>query len=141
MINAELSGRLDRQADSFAKIDGKATTVTGYVLAAASFLATQHPQPVLGGIAYVAYGAAAVLSITAGAVGRHLDVPAPRVLFDRYSDRPKSEALAALSATRVLAYEMNTRRHARQARLWLASVVVLTCGVGFMIAALLVHNS
>lgn len=69
LINAELTARLDRQADSTAKIDTKAVALAGYVVVAASFLATQHPQPVLAGLAYAAYVVTSGLSVFAYAVG------------------------------------------------------------------------
>jgi hypothetical protein len=45
LINSGLAARLDRQADSLAKIDNKAVVVIGYALAAATFLATRRAQP------------------------------------------------------------------------------------------------
>lgn len=140
LINSELADRLARQAASSAKIDSKATVLTGYALAAASFLATRHPQPVLAGFAYAAYALAAGLSIGANAVGPYRDVPAPRSLFNRYATRPRAETLAALGATRVRVFEDNARRHAHKGRLWLAAAGVLSAGVVLMISAILVQN-
>src|SRR5438874_1225918 len=69
LINTELAARLDRQADASDKIDTKAVVLAGYVVAAASFLATQHPQPLLAGLAYAAYIATFGLNVLVYAVG------------------------------------------------------------------------
>ena len=140
LINSEIAGRLVRQADSSAKIDSKATALTGYALAAASFLATRHVQPVLAGLAYGTFAVAAVLSVAASAVGSHTDVPESRPLFNKYATRTRAETLAALGATRVRTFEENARRHARKGRLWLAAVGNLGAGVVLMISAILMEN-
>lgn len=141
LINTELTGRLARQADSSAKIDNKAIALAGYAFAAATFLATQHPQPLLAGVAFAAYALALALGIGAYAVGSHQEVPNPRVLFNRYAMRTKPETLAALAAERVKAFEANTLTHQRQARLWRLSLVALALGVTLTILSLIVHNS
>lgn len=141
LINNELAGRLVRQANSSAKIDTKATALTGYAIAAASFLATQHPQLALAGCAYGAYALAIGLSITGSSVGRHDDPPAPRPLFNRYAARPRAEVLAALGATRVKAFEANARRYDRKARLWYAATAALTAGAVLMIIAIAMRGS
>lgn len=136
LINSELADRLARQAESSAKIDGKAAVLTGYAIAAASFLATRHAQPVLAGCAYLAFAVATGASIAANAVGPHRDVPEPRALFERYATRTKTETLAALGATRVRAFEDNARRHAQKGRLWLVAVGAVGVGVVLMISAM-----
>ncbi|MGH3250201.1 MAG: hypothetical protein ACRDOI_28925 [Trebonia sp.] len=141
LINSELADRLVRQADSSAKIDTKATALTGYAIAAASFLATQHPQPVLAGCAYGAYAVAVGFSITGSSVGRHDDPPAPRPLFNRYAARSRTEVLAALGATRVRAFEANAGRYHRKARLWYAATAALTAGAVLMIIAIVVRGN
>lgn len=140
LINAELTARLDRQTDSSAKIDTKAIVLAGYVVAAVSFLATQRPQPVLAGLAYAAYVVTFGLNVFAFAVGPARDVPDPRGLLNRYSKRTKSEALGALAAERVKAFEANARRHKRKARLWQVSLVSLAVGVTLMVLSVVVHT-
>ena len=140
LINAELTARLGRQADSSARIYTKAIAVAGYVVIAASFLATQHPQPVLAGLAYAAYLVALGLCVFAYAVGPYQDVPDPRRLFNSYAVRPKPATLAALAASRVKAFEANAGRHQRKARLWRASLVALAVGVTMMVVSIVVHT-
>ena len=140
LINAELAGRLARQAESMSKIDTKAAALTGIAIAAASFLSTREVDSVLAGLAYANYAVAAGLSITANAVASYEDAPTPRPLFNKYATATRTAALAALSATRVKAFEANVPRHARKGRLWAASAGALGLGVVLMISAILVHN-
>jgi hypothetical protein len=141
LINAELTARLDRQADSSARIDTKAVVLAGYVVAAASFLATQHPQPVLASLAYAAYIITFGLNVFAYAVGTYRDVPDPRRLLNSYARRPRSQVLGALAAERVKAFDANAHRHKRKAWLWRVSLVSLTVGVTFMVASVVVHTN
>jgi len=140
LINVELTARLDRQADSDAKIDTKAVTLIGYTVVAASFLATRHPQAILAGFAYGLDAIAVGLSLWAYALARHQDVPSPRVLFNRYAARSKPAALAALAAERVRAFEANARRHERKSRLWRASLASLVLGVTLMVVSIVVQT-
>jgi hypothetical protein len=140
LVNSELAARLGRQAGSTAKIDTKAIALAGYAVVAASFLATQHPQPVLAGLAYAAYVAALGLSIFAYAIGSHRDVPDPRRLLNGYALRPKPEVLAALAAERVKAFEINAGRQARRVRFWRASLIALAVGVTLMVVSIVVQT-
>lgn len=141
LINAELTARLDRQADSDAKIDTKAVTLVGYAVVAASFLATRHTQVLLASFAYGFDAIAVGLALWAYALARHRDVPAPRVLFNRYAARSKPAALAALGAERVRAFEANARRHERKSRLWRGSLASLLLGVTLMVVSIVVQTS
>jgi hypothetical protein len=141
LINTELTARLDRQADSTAKIDTKAVALAGYVVVAASFLATQHPQPVLAGLAYAAYVVTFGLSVFAYAVGTYRDVPDPRRLLNHYAKRTKPEVLGVLAAERVKAFDANARRHKRKAQLWRISLASLAIGVTLMVVSVAVHTS
>jgi hypothetical protein len=136
LINNELTARLDRQVDAGASIDTKAIAVAGYVVAAAAFLATQHPQPVLAGLAYGLYAVALLLGVLAYGVGSYGDVPNPRRLFNGYATRPKAQVLAALAAQRVRVFEANARRHERKARFWRSSLACLAAGVLCMLLSL-----
>jgi hypothetical protein len=140
LINTELAARLERQSDSSAKIDTKAVVLAGYVVAAASFLATQHPEPILAGFAYAAYAIAAGLGVSAYAVRAFRDVPDPRRLFNGYARQPKTQTLAALAAERVKAFEENAGRQRRKARQWKFSTAALLAGVIFMVLSIIVHN-
>lgn len=140
LINTELAARLARQSDAGAQIDTKAIALVGYAGAASLFLATRHFQPVLGGAAFAAYAAAAAAGIWAFAVGTYEDVPDPRPLFNNYAIRPKSDALAAMAATRVEVFESNVPKHNRKAERWRVSLAALMLGVILMVASLLVHT-
>jgi hypothetical protein len=141
LINAELTARIDRQTDSSAKIDTKAVVLAGYVVAAASFLAIQHPQPVLASLAYAAYAVTFGLNVFAYAVGPAREVPNPRRLLNGYATRTKPQVLIALAAERVKAFDANARRHQRKARLWQISLATLAIGVTLMVVSVVVHTS
>jgi hypothetical protein len=136
LINNEVITSLSRQSDAGSSIDTKAVILVGYAGAGSAFLATRHAEPVLAALAYAAYGIAAVFGVWAYAVRLYQDVPEPRQLFNDYLARPKAQALAALAATRVEAFESNNRKHVRKARRWWISVVSLIAGGTLMLLAL-----
>jgi hypothetical protein len=140
LINSELADRLERQAQTSSQIDTKAALLVGYAAAAGTILATHHSQPVLTWLALAALAAAATFGVWAYAVGTYQDVPDPRHLFNVYARGPKSDALAALAARRVRAFESNESRHQRKAARWRISLVALLIGVALMFAALYVHT-
>lgn len=141
LINAELTARLDRQADASAKIDTKAIVLAGYVAVAASFLATQHPQPVLAGLSYAAYVITFGLNVFVYAVGAYSDVPDPRRLFNNYASKTKPQVLAALAATRVQAFDDNAGKSRRRALLWRVSLASLGVGVTLMVLSVVMHTN
>jgi len=136
LINAEITASIARQASSGRNLDTKAVLLIGYAGAAASFLATRHAQPVLAAFAYAAFAAAFAAGIWAAAVREYQDVPEPRRLFTEYLARSRAEALAALAASRVGAFESNTRKQARKARGWWLSLGCLAVGMTLMLFAL-----
>ncbi len=136
LINAEVSASLARQSDSAARVDTKAVVLVGYAGAASSFLATRHAQPVLATFAYVAYGMAAAFGIWAYGLRSYQQVPDPRWLLNEYWTRPKAQALAALAAERVAAFEGNAWRHWRKARLWWMSLASLALGMTLTVLSL-----
>jgi hypothetical protein len=139
-INDEVTARLARQSDAGTQIDSKAFLLVGYAGAAALFLASRHFQPVLGGLAFAAFAVAAGVGIWAYAVGTYEDPPDPRSLFSKYARRPKSDAVRALAAMRVKAFESNVPKHQRKALRWRVSLAVLMLGALLMVASLLVQT-
>lgn len=77
------------------------------------------------------------MNVFAFAVGPARDVPDLRGLPNGYGKRTKAEALGALAAGRVKAFEANARRHKRKARLWQVSLAV---GVTLMVLSVVVHT-
>lgn len=136
LINAEITASIARQANSGRNLDTKAVLLIGYAGAAASFLATRHAQSVLAAFAYAAYAAAVTAGIWAAAVRVYQDVPEPRRLFTEYLARSRAETLAALAASRVDAFESNTRKQARKASGWWISLGCLSVGMTLMLFAL-----
>ena len=136
LINTEVTAGLARQSDAAKNIDAKAIVLVGYTGAAATFLATRHPQAILAVLAYGAYALAAALGIWAYSVHGHHNVPYPRELFNRYWTRSKSEALAALAATRAEAFDSNTEELKRKAKRWWLSLAALAIGIVLMVLSL-----
>jgi hypothetical protein len=138
LIHDEVAASLTRQAEAGARIDTKAGVLVGYTGAAVSFLATRHGhvQPVLTGLSYAAFAAAACLGVWTFTVRLYDYVPAPRRLFDGYLAQPKVSALAAITASRVKAYESNARKHRQKAWRWQMSLVSLVLGMTLMVFAL-----
>jgi hypothetical protein len=141
LINAEVTARLTRQSIGDAQMDTKAIVLVGYAGAASAFLATRPFQPLLAGLAFGAYAVAAALGLWAYAVGTYQDVPDPRAIFNGYATSPRSEALASLAATRVLAFERNARQQQAKIRRWWVSLGALMIGISLMIASILAHTS
>ncbi len=139
LINSELAGRLDRQADSLAKIDNKAVVVIGYALAAVTFLATRLAQPALAASAYAAFAVAVGFGIMVVAVRNYQDIE-PRPLFTGYAPRSRAATLAAMAAKRVKHFEFNRDRLNTKAWQWWTSLTALVIGTMLMVAALLVQT-
>lgn len=138
LINKEIGSRLDRQTDSTAKIDTKAGLVIGYTIAAASFLATRHAQPVLAVLAFIAYAMAISLGIASLAVWNYQDIK-PRALV-AYANTSPAAALAPLISRRVKIFETNDSRQRRKAVQWWISLAALLLGAVLMVAAILVQT-
>jgi hypothetical protein len=141
LINAEITAALGRASDASSRIDNKAVVLVGYAAAAASFLATRHPQPLLAALAYTAYAAAAALGTWAYAVQTYTDVPEPLALFNVYWNKPPADTLAALAATRAQAFHANTRPRKRKKQRWWASLASLAAGTILMILALTIPHT
>ena len=138
VINTEISASLARQSASGDRIDSKSVFLVGYAGAASSFLATRHlQQPLLAGLAFAAFAAAAVLGILAYAVRLHLDVPEPRVLLTKYVTESRTQTLAALAASRVMAFEANSAGHRAKRALWWLSLCSIATGMVLMILSLI----
>jgi len=139
LLNSELAGSHDRQSDALGKIDNKAVVIVGYTFIAASFLATRHAQPVLTGLAFVAYAFAAAFGVAAYAVRDYMDVD-PVQLFLKYPPESKAQTLAALGAKRAKNYAHNQELNRKKAKSWLISLTALVAGTSLMVAAILVQT-
>jgi hypothetical protein len=139
LINIELTSCLDRQRDAITRIDNKAVLVIGYVLAVASFLATKKAEPILTGLAYGAFAAAAGFGISAVAVRNYQDIE-PRPLFNDYAGKSHAETLAVMAAIRVKHFEFNRDRLKSKVRQWWISLIALLGGTLLMIVGILVHT-
>lgn len=129
LINKEIADRLGRLATSGNQLDTKSALLAGVAATATQFLATRPgPQPLLATLAFIAFGGAFLLALSAYAATRHHDVPEPEALLS-FTDKTRAEVLARLVATRAAAFGNNQRRHRRKAMLWGCSVGLLTVGL------------
>jgi hypothetical protein len=138
-LNSEIAAAHERLSDALSSADAKTVLVVGYALAAATFLATQHPEKILGALAYLAFGLAVVSAIFAYAIRNYREVE-PRVLFNDYFDKDKAELLRALAATRVQHYEHNKDLLNTKVAHWWRSLALLLTGTVLMISGILVHT-
>jgi hypothetical protein len=137
LINAELIGRLSRQAMSGSQVDTKAALIAGVAAAAAQFLASRKdPDAVLGTLAYICYATAFVAAVAAYALVRYEDVPEPRGLVRQFAHRTRADTLARLVATRVKVFETNHGKHHRKVVFWWVSVAALGLGLALSTVAI-----
>jgi hypothetical protein len=139
LINSEIVGRLDRQTDCLNRIDTKAVLVVGYAIAAVSFLATRHAQPLLAGLAYAAFAVAAGCGIATLALRNYPDIGCRR-LVTGYAGGSRAVILAALVANRVEDFEYKKSRLKAKARGWWISLAALLTGTILMVTAILVQT-
>jgi len=136
LINAEMSASLARQVALGNRLDTRSAIVAGYAGAAAFFLASRPFQPVLAGLAFAAFAAAAAFGILACSVRLRHEVPEPRRLFSDYVTRSRTQTLAALAASRVEAFERNARSYASKVRRWWMSLAFVAAGMTLAVFAL-----
>ncbi|WP_256096503.1 hypothetical protein [Streptomyces sp. LUP30] len=139
LLNNEVAARLTRQSDSLAKIDTKSVFLIGFAATAAQFLATHKHHDVLAYCAFAAYAITLLAGVQTMRVAEHKDLE-PRVILTDNVGFPKSQALAALAATRASIFEENQRRHEMKARYWAVSLSTLVVGLGLSTVALLLHT-
>lgn len=142
LINAEISGRLARQAASGTQIDTKAALLAGVAATATQFLASRTgPHPIFAMGAYIAYACAFLTAVGAYVLARYEDVPDPRQLIRHCVHLTKAETLAQLAATRTWAFEANRRKHLHKVVFWWISVASLTVGLALSAIALVYTGS
>jgi len=139
LINAELAARLDRLSDGAAKVDTKAVVLVGYVGAAAAFLATQKPEPIIAALAYAAFAVAAGFGISVFAATLYQDTPDPPILAAKF-DKSKGHALSALIISRIDVYQANYKKQTSKVWLWWTCVANWAGGMALMTAALVVQR-
>lgn len=137
LINDELENRLARQFESDSKVDTKAGVLAGFSATAAQFLATQHTQPIIAGLAFVGYAVAFAFGTWSLAVSAWRSVPEPRHLVDVYVTKSRAHTLAALVSTKVQACEANVVRRNRKVRHWRVGLAAFTLGFVFSVAAII----
>lgn len=136
LIHDEISARSNRLDANGARLDSKATTLLGFVLAAATFLAA-HDSPIGWKVAaFAAMSIAGGLGIAAMRPRKHQDAPEPGPLWNHMKARQESVTLALLIAAKVEAFEKNQKIHELKATQWRRSLVALTLAVTLTVTAL-----
>lgn len=131
LLNSELANRLGRQEDAHSRVDTKIAFLLGLIATATQFLATRHPQPVLGALAFTGYAAAFGLGVPALVIRPYPEIE-PRALLE-YARTSKTETLLALCAVRVSNYEKNDSKHQQKTVWWwrsfIATIIALVLSV------------
>lgn len=131
LLNGELTSRLNRQEDAHSKVDTKVAFLLGLIATATQFLATRHPEPVLGALAFTGYAAAFGLGVPALVIRPYPEIE-PRALLE-YARTSKAETLLALCAVRVSNYEKNDGKHQQKTVWWwrsfIATIIALVLSV------------
>jgi hypothetical protein len=131
LVHQEVSERSSRLAANSDRIDTKATTLLGFVLAAATFLASKSPQPVLAVLGYLGFTLAGYFGIRSMRPRAFKDAPEPGPLMRDVAPRSEAAALTLITTAKVQAFEHNHKTHEDKAKHWSLSLRTL------MVAALL----
>lgn len=138
LLSSELAGRLARQEDANGKVDTKVAFLLGLIATATQFLASRHPQPVLGALAFAGYALAFGLGVPALVIRPFRELE-PRALYDSYGLKSKPETLLMLCAVRVNNYEKNNATHEAKSKWWwrsfIVTIVALVVSVGAIVDA------
>lgn len=137
LLNEEVSARAGRLDASTARLDTKATTLLGFILAACTFLTTQP----IGGWwkvpAYAAFVAAAMLGFQSMRPRKFKDAPEPDAVLQFLAQRPETVALTLILEAKVRAFKDNQATHERKANSWRRCLAAFSLAVVFMIGALI----
>lgn len=141
LINDEISARLGRLDANGARLDAKATTLLGFVLAAATFLAA-HTGPHWWKLAaFVALGVSGVFGLAAMRPRTHHDSPEPAPLWADMKARTEMATLALLIESKVKVFKLNKAVHERKAVHWRFSMGALTLAVAFTVTTLAIGSN
>lgn len=137
LLNEEVSARAGRLDANTARLDTKATTLLGFILAACTFLAT---QPISGWWkvpAYAAFIASATLGFQSMRPRTFKDAPQPDSLLQFLTQRPETDALTLILKAKVQAFKDNQATHQRKANSWRGCLAAYSLAVVLMIGAII----
>lgn len=140
LVHSEMNDRAARQAANIDRVDTKATTLLGFVLAAATFFASQSVEPVTATLAYIAFAISSGYGISAMRPKRFKETPEPKALMELVAPRGEAAALALLSAAKRKTIEDNRTIHEKKAKHWNHSLVVLIVAIALAVPALLIGD-
>jgi len=137
LLNDEVSARAARLDANTARLDTKATTMLGFILAACTFLAT---QPIGGWWKVPVYGvfvAAATLGFQSMRPRKFKDAPQPDAVLQFLAQRPETVALTLILEAKAQAFKENQMTHERKANSWRWCLATFTLAVVFMVSVLI----
>lgn len=137
LVLAQIEARMGRLDANITKIDTKATTLLGFVLALTTFLGSQNAGGWWMVAPFVGLAAAAYFAIQAMRVRKYSDAPEPRVLVDQVAARSESAALTLVVKAKIKAFDANHRTHESKAKSWRWSLAALIVAVILAVAVLL----
>lgn len=141
LIHEEIAARASRLDASTARLDTKATTLLGFVLASVTFLASQETGGWWKVPPFLVFTVAAYFGIQSMRPREFKDAPEPEPLVKYLSDRKEAAALALLTAAKVQAFNENRETHKGKARSWRRSLLALTVAVALVVVALIFGGS
>jgi hypothetical protein len=129
LVHAELKDRASRLDASTSRLDTKATTLLGFVLAAGTFLATQETGGWWKVPSFIAFAVAAYFGIQAMRVRVFKDAPEPAPLVEHVAAKSEAVALALLIKATHDAITESRKTHQKKADAWKRSLATLIIAV------------
>ncbi len=137
LIHDEIVARASRLDASTARLDTKATMLLGFVLASATFLASQQTGYWWKVPPFLLFTVAAYFGLQSMRPREFKDAPEPEPLVKYVTDRKEEAALVLLIAAKVQAFNKNRATHEGKARSWRKSLLALTVAVALVAVALI----
>jgi len=137
LLNDEITARASRLDTNTSRLDTKATTLLGFVLAAVTFLAAQKTGGLWKVPPFLAYGLAAYFGHQAMRPRLFKDAPEPAPLAEHVSARGEAAALLLVIHAKVKAFTENRSTHERKATSWRCAEAALTLAVACTVIALI----
>lgn len=141
LIHDEIAARASRLDASTARLDTKATTLLGFVLASATVFASHEAGGWWKVPAFLAFAIAAYFGVQSMRPREFKDAPEPDTLVEHVTLRTEEAALSLLAAAKLQAFNENRTTHNTKAVSWRRSLVALTVAVALVVVALLFGGS
>jgi len=141
LVHDEISARLARLDSNGDRLDTKATTLLGFVLAVGTLLASQSALTWLKIVSFVFLGLAAIFGVMAMRPRMYNDAPEPDKLWLHMRARTEMATLALITQAKVQVFAANKETHEGKAKSWRWSLIALTVGIVLTVTALAVGSN